>query len=321
MDLGLVTHPCIETDLEAIADRAASLGLDALEIDVPPVDQTSAAGETRLDVSKVEDEPSHLSEIQSLINSFGLEISMLTYQDVNHLHPDPDVRAQRHAHLEAVIKAAGQMDIATVGTFIGRDPSAGLDEALEEAKMVWPDLLEIAESHDVRIAIENAPMDHIHPHGINVFHNPYAWDDLFAALDSPALGLNYDPSHLYWLDIDHLDPVNRFSDRIFNVHAKDTEIRRDRLNELGVLTNRGMTDEHWWRYRLPGLGEIDWSAFLRVLYDIGYDGPISIEHEDATFAFYGPFADPPTDAEASEAAIADFWKGIRIARDTLTPLV
>lgn len=320
MDVSLVTNPCLEVDLEAIAARASEVGFDALEIDASPVDAEIPPDATVLDAERAAADPSHAHDIADLLDSYGLDISVLAYQDVDHLHPDPAVRQQHHDHLENVIRTAAILDVPTVGTFIGRNPTAGFDEALAEATEVWPDLLEIAESHGVQIAIENAPMDHIHPHGINVFHNPYAWDELFAALDSDALGLSYDPSHLYWQDIEYCQPLEKFAGRIFNAHAKDTEIRSHRLNELGILPNRGMTDSHWWRYRLPGLGELDWSAYLGALHDIGFDGALGLEHEDAAFAFYGPFSEPPTADPERSTAIERFWEGIEIGYAHLDPL-
>ena len=85
----------------------------------------------------------------------------------------------------------------------------------------------------------------------------------------------YDPSHLVWEMMDPYEPILRYKDKIFHVHGKDTEVNRHRLNYTGILS-----DYSWWRYRVPGLGEIDWNKIVSNLYEIGYDGVISIEHED-----------------------------------------
>jgi sugar phosphate isomerase/epimerase len=100
---------------------------------------------------------------------------------------------------------------------------------------------------------------------------------MFEAVPSDALGLEFDPSHLVWQQIDYLDALYHFRDRIYHVHAKDTEIVPSVLAKVGIFGSG------WWRYRIPGLGIVDWSAFLSALYEIGYDGGVAIEHEDPVF--------------------------------------
>ena len=90
------------------------------------------------------------------------------------------------------------------------------------------------------------------------------------------LGLNFDPSHLYWLGIDYLAAVHEFASRIFHTHAKDTIIYRE------VLRNVGVQGRGWWRYVIPGLGNIDWGEYIGTLRKVGYDGVLSIEHEDGS---------------------------------------
>ncbi|MEI6044205.1 MAG: sugar phosphate isomerase/epimerase [Chloroflexota bacterium] len=97
---------------------------------------------------------------------------------------------------------------------------------------------------------------------------------VFNLLPSESLGLNFDPSHLHWLGIDYIAALKQFHAKVFHTQAKDVEILPDRLNQVGIL------GEGWWRYRLPGLGAIDWGRFTSTLFELGYDGVLSIEHED-----------------------------------------
>ena len=90
-------------------------------------------------------------------------------------------------------------------------------------------------------------------------------------------GLNFDPSHLLWQEIDYLAAVAEFAPRIFHTHAKDCVIDDAALRRLGVL-ERG-----WWRYSIPGTGRVAWGEYLGRLRDVGFDGAVSIEHEDRTF--------------------------------------
>lgn len=87
--------------------------------------------------------------------------------------------------------------------------------------------------------------------------------------------MSFDPSHLVWLGIPNIpDVIRRYGSQIYHFDGKDTEILRERLARQGILGSA------WWRYRLPGLGELDWSAIFSALADIGYEGIIAIENED-----------------------------------------
>lgn len=296
MQLGLLTATCHESDLREIASRASAIGFETLELAAwPEEDSVDETDELRFSPQYAAEAPEHGQDVLDALAEYDLGVESLAYYP-NNLHPDPEQRRANQAHLKDVIRAASNMDIDLVGTFIGRDPSMPIDEALADAKSEWPELVEFGERHDVRLMIENCPMDHYGAYGTNLFYSPEIWDELFEAIDSEYLGLNYDPSHLYWLDIDHNEMVERYSDRIFQAHAKDTEIRRNRRDELGILADRAQTDDHWWRYRIPGLGDIDWSAYIRSLYDAGFEGALVIEHEDPTF----------------ETSVDRFWKGAEI---------
>jgi sugar phosphate isomerase/epimerase len=122
---------------------------------------------------------------------------------------------------------------------------------------------------------------------------------MFNIIPDANFGLNLDPSHLLWQHIDYLRVVGDFQQRIFHVHAKDMEINREGLYQHGVLA-LGMG---WQVPRLPGLGEIRWDRFISALYAAGYDGVISVEHEDRNF-------------EGSEELVK---RGFLIARNALAP--
>jgi len=139
------------------------------------------------------------------------------------------------------------------------------------------------------------------PGGTNLAYSPAIWDDMFAAIPDENFGLNLDPSHLVWLMIDYERVVYDYADRIFHVHAKDLEVRREGLDRNGILS-LGMG---WQVPRLPGLGEVRWNRFLSALYAVGYDSYVSIEHEDRRF----------------EGDIELVKRGFLIARNALRPLI
>lgn len=154
------------------------------------------------------------------------------------------------------------------GNMIRRIPVRSLDKVVD----VFGPLVELAEKAGVKICFENCPLMG------NIAISPVMWEQLFARLDSPNVGLAYDPSHLVWEMMDPYSPVRQFRDKIFHFHAKDTRIHRDRLAKMGFLT-----DFSWWNYCIPGTGELDWERLLGLLKEIGYDGTISVEHEDPAY--------------------------------------
>jgi sugar phosphate isomerase/epimerase len=85
------------------------------------------------------------------------------------------------------------------------------------------------------------------------------------------------PSHLYWQGIDHLRALHEYSDRVYHVHAKDTEMLPERRYRGGI-------NGDFFRFRIPGYGEINWTHFVAALHEIGYDGGIAIEHEDPIYS-------------------------------------
>jgi sugar phosphate isomerase/epimerase len=136
-----------------------------------------------------------------------------------------------------------------------------------------------AEDKGVRIGLENCP--HVHTeHGIqigNIAYTPELFEEMFNAVPSLAVGLEYDPSHFYWLGVDYVGVIHQFAERMVYAHAKDTEVLEDRLGQVGIYGNG------WWRYRMPGMGEVDWEAIARALAEIGYTTGMVIEHEDPVF--------------------------------------
>jgi sugar phosphate isomerase/epimerase len=117
------------------------------------------------------------------------------------------------------------------------------------------------------------------PGGKNIAVSPKIWRRLFSDLGSPNLGLNYDPSHMVWQQMDYIRPIREFADRLFHVHAKDVRLDRDRLDEVGILAH----PLEYHTPKLPGLGEVNWGRFFSVLADAGYNGAVCVEVEDRAY--------------------------------------
>jgi sugar phosphate isomerase/epimerase len=302
--LGLLTAAFGSKTLEQTADWAAGNGYDMLEIACWPAgggEQRRYAGVSHIDVATLDEAGAR--EVGELLSSRGLGISSLAYYP-NNLHPDPAHRQEVNDHLRKVIDAAQLLGVGIVGTFIGNDKSRTIDENLQTYADVWPPIVAHARERGVRIAIENCPMIFSNdewPGGNNLAWSPAIWRRMFEIIPDDNLGLNLDPSHLVWLMIDYERAVHDFADRIFHVHGKDMEIRRDGLYEHGSLS----AGIGWQVPRLPGLGEVQWNRFVAALYAVGYDFVISVEHEDRAF-------------EQTDELVE---RGFLIARDALAPLL
>lgn len=300
MKLGFITVPFGDWPLEKVARWAKENGFDALEICCWPRESGDArryAGVTHIDVDTLDD--AKAAQINSMLDEVGIEISGLGYYP-NNLHPDAEHRAAVNDHTRKVIRAAAQLGVPVVNTFVGRDKDRSHPENMAEFRSVWPGIVEEAEAAGVTIGIENCPMIFSldeWPGGVNLAYSPAIWREMFEEIPSASFGLNFDPSHLVWQMIDVERAIYEFADRIVHVHAKDLEVRPDGLYEHGVMS-LGMG---WQVPRLPGLGQVEWDRFFAALYASGYDGPVIIEHEDRTF-------------EGTEELVI---RGFHLARDVL----
>ncbi len=221
------------------------------------------------------------ARIQELIQKTNVGISGLGYYP-NPLAPDP-VEAQVYSdHIKNVVLAAELLGIPVVNTFIGRDWTKSLDENWPRFLVVWRPLIQFAGDHGVKIAIENCPMLFAcdeWPGGKNLARNPAIWRRMFEDIPRPNFGLNYDPSHMIWQQMDYLAPMREFKDRLFHMHAKDARLDQHKLDQVGILAY----PNEYHTPKLPGMGDVDWGKFFSVLTDTGYSGPVCVEVEDRAF--------------------------------------
>jgi sugar phosphate isomerase/epimerase len=279
MQLGFVSAILPDLTLEEVLAFAADEGFACVELMCWPPGRAERryAGVTHLDVTNFGEEQA--ASVKELVQKYGVAISGLGYYP-NPLHPDAEHRDRVIGHLKSLISAAPLIDVRTVNTFIGRNPAYSVEANWPLMLQVWPDIVQHAEAEGVNLAIENCPMLFTNdewPGGTNLAYAPLIWQALFQAIPSPHLGLNFDPSHLVWLQIDYVRAIKDFGRHILHVHAKDTKINPDRLYEVGVL---GLG---WNTPKIPGYGDVRWGPFFSSLSDVGYRGPVCIEVEDRAF--------------------------------------
>jgi sugar phosphate isomerase/epimerase len=281
MKLGFVSAVLPDASLEEIFAIAARYGYDCVELMCWPVGKAERryAGVTHLDVTQCDD--ASVSNVHELSRKYDVQISGLGYYP-NPLSPHGDEGSLAAQHLRKIIEMAARLDVRQVNSFIGRDPVKSVDENWQPFLDRWSPLIEHAEQHDVRVGIENCPMSFTRdewPGGKNLATSPAIWRRMFEAIPSRHFGLNYDPSHLVWLQMDWIAPIKEFGDRIFHVHAKDVRMDYDRLNDVGIL---GYPNEYHVP-KLPGLGEIDWGRFVATLGETGFQGSVCVEVEDRMY--------------------------------------
>ncbi len=281
MKLGFVSAILPDLSLDEVLEFAAAEAFDCVELMCWPVGKAERkyAGVTHVDVTGFT--RTRADEVRALAAKFGVGISGLGYYP-NPL--DPDLAAAKKAveHLKRVIRAAELLGLNQVNTFIGRDWTKSVDDNWPRFLKTWRPLVAFAEDHGVRIGIENCAMLFTRdewPGGKNLASSPAIWRRMFADIPSRHFGLNYDPSHLVWMQMDWLKPLREFRGKLFHVHAKDVRLDRARLDEVGILA----APLEFHLPRIPGFGEVDWGRFIGTLLEVGYDGPVCIEVEDDTF--------------------------------------
>lgn len=291
MKLGVFAVLFGNKTLEETLSYLSSLGVQAVEIGAggnPGKDHCNPA-ELLADEAKFE-------EFKALFVKYNLEISALSVHG-NPVHPNAEIAQQDHQDFVDAVLLAEKLGLDTVVTFSG---CPGGYEGAKEPNWItcsWPDIytqmLEyqwdqvlipywkkaaaFAKSHGVtKIAIE------MHP-GFSVY-NPYTMWKLRNAVGD-VMGANFDPSHLWWQGIDPVAAIRNLKGAIYHFHAKDTRIDKYNTAVNGVLDTKHYSDEagRSWIFRSVGYGHdvSVWKDIVSELRMSGYEGSLSIEHEDS----------------------------------------
>lgn len=259
MFVGLLTNCFRERPLDEVIDFCAAHGVQGVEI-------YASQGYSVLDPTTVT--AARAKEIAQRCADKGVAITAVANY-ANPFAPDPAARATVADAFKKTIDLCNLLGTDVFCTMVGM-PLGGKsreDTIKELVPEFWPGVVAHAKQAGVKIAFENWVG--------TVIMNILQWRMVFQLLPQDHVGLNFDPSHLIWQQIDYIGAVHEFGPRIFHVHAKDTEIRQ---HDLRVCGNHG----RFWRYVIPGLGAVDWGQFIGALRTVGYNGTLSIEHEDGT---------------------------------------
>ncbi|MDQ2833977.1 MAG: sugar phosphate isomerase/epimerase [Acidobacteriota bacterium] len=289
MRLGVFTPLLSSLPLESVLAK-----LKTLEISTVELATGNYPGNAHCKLSML-DNPAELKDFKRKLDDHGVTISALSCHG-NPLHPEPAQARQAQEINEKTILLAEQLGVSTVVDFSGCPGDSAHAKAPNWVTCPWPpeylELLEwqwnevvtpywtargaFAAQHGVNIAIE------MHP-GF-VVYSPETMLRL-RAVAGPAVGCNYDPSHMFWQGIDPIAAIRILGDAIFHVHAKDTQLYPSNLVKTGVLDTKPYTQEREraWIFRTCGYGHGAewWKEFVSTLRMFGYDNVLSIEHEDS----------------------------------------
>lgn len=289
MKVGVFTPLLSQMPLPAVLAKLKTLQIDTVELGTG-----NHPGDAHCKLSMLED-ANGLEEFRNTLADHGFSISALSCHG-NALHPDSTRAAHDRDVSRQTILLAEKLGIPVVVDFSGcpgDSPKATQPnwvtcpwppDYIEVLKWQWEEVVapywtehgKFAADHGVRIAIE------MHP-GF-VVYSPETMLRL-RAIAGPSVGCNFDPSHLFWQNIDPIAAVRILGDAIFHVHAKDTQLYPANLPRTGVLDTKPYTDERnrGWIFRTCGYGHGAewWKEFVSTLRMFGYDNVLSIEHEDS----------------------------------------
>lgn len=304
MYLGFLTA-CLENiPLKEKAEWASKNGFKALEIACWPKSNDRDYSSCDIDVATLTQKEA--DEIIAYMKGYGLTMSSLAYYD-NNLNCDLEKRALVNNHVMKCIDAAVMLGVPAVGTFTGRNINKSIRDNFDEFEEVFTKIVGYAEKKGIKLMIENCPMEGWQVAGQpgTISFTPELWEEMFKRIPNKNFGLNYDPSHLRFQLMDYIAPIATFKDRIFHVHAKDMAVSDDKLAYYGVFDRQLGEGEGYWSARMPGLGQVKFGDMIKALRDVGYDGVVSIEHEDQQY-------------EGSEAKVKE---GLQLGRQFLQKFI
>jgi sugar phosphate isomerase/epimerase len=292
----LFTGQWADLPLEELAAKAAGWGFDGLEL---------ACWGDHFEVDLALAEPDYIRDKRALLERHGLGcwalgahlVGQAVCDPIDRRHEgvlppeiwgdgDPEgVRRRAAARMKDTARAAAAFDVTQVNGFTGSsiwhmlysfppNDFAEIDRGYLDFAERWGPIVDTFEQEGVRFGLE------VHPTEI-----AYDFVTTRRTLDAighrAAFGVNFDPSHFAHQFLDSASFVEEFGERIYHVHVKDSRKTLDgRRSILASHLNFGEPGRGW-DFVSPGHGDVDFESLLRALNRIGYDGPLSIEWEDA----------------------------------------
>ena len=319
MQVGAFTCWLGDRPLADALDFLAALNIHAVEIGTG-----GYPGDTHASAAELAHNTAKRAAFLQAFDARGMTISALSCMG-NPLHPQEAIAAQHRQQFRDSVVLAEQLGIPQVITFAGCPgtptethypnwvtttfPEEFLEllewQWRERVIPYWQDEMARCRAHGVRVAIE------LHPG--TVTYNTATFMRLRAAIGED-IGVAYDPSHLFWQQMDPIAVVRALGTAIFHVHAKDTVINQHNTQRNGVVdvTPPDQPAQRSWQFRTVGYGHDAqfWKALVSALQEVGYDGALSIEAEDTLLSKREGLtraAQLLHDAVSTEAPDAPWW--------------
>ncbi len=291
MKLSVMSPVLGSMNTEEALDYLGRLGVDSIEIGAG-----GYPGKVHLDPKDYLDNPENVCHLKELLKKNNLEISAIACHG-NPVHPNKAIATRFHNEFVDAMKVAALLDVDTIIVFSGcpgdcahsQNPNwvtcAWPPEYLDILEWQWQEVLTPYWKETAKLAAETGIKKiafEMHP-GFCVY-NPATLLKLRAAVGD-IIGANFDPSHLFWQGIDPCEAIKLLGNAIYHFHAKDTRIDKANTAKNGVLDTQEYSDilNRSWVFRTVGYGHDKdiWKDMISTLRAVGYDGAISIEHEDA----------------------------------------
>jgi sugar phosphate isomerase/epimerase len=293
----LFTGQWADLSLDTLAGKAADMGFDGLEL---------ACWGDHFEVEKALESDSYYQSRHDILEKHGLECFAISNHlvgqcvsdaiiDERHksilpdrLWGDGDPEGVRHRCAEEIkntARAAAKLGVKVVNGFTGspiwhliyRFPpttDAMVDAGYREFADRWNPIMDVFDEVGVRFGLECHPAE--------IAYDIYTTEKTLEAIGNrPAFGFNFDPSHFIHQQFDPVNFINRFGDRIYHVHVKDSRVNLNGFTSiLGSHLNFGDV-RRGWDFVSPGRGDLDLDQMIRALNRVGYAGPLSVEWEDS----------------------------------------
>ncbi len=291
----LFTGQFADLPLEQLAAKAKGWGYDGLEL---------ACWGDHLDVARAARDKKYARGQVSLLARHGLEVLAISNHLAGQLVCDPNNDARSDAFapgecagnaeakrawavesMKNAARAAANMGVKVVNGFTGSSiwhmlysfppaSAAMIDAGYEDFARRWNPILDIFDECGVRFALE------VHP--TEIAYDLHTARRALQAIDNrPAFGFNFDPSHLFWQMVDPVRFIQAFPERIYHVHVKDAALTLDGASGILASHLNFGTPGRGWDFRTPGRGGVRFEEIIRALNVINYQGPLSVEWEDA----------------------------------------
>jgi len=282
-----------DLSLDELCVLASRLGYDSLEL----------ATHAHFDINQALDDENYINNVKQTLHKNNLKCYAVSAhlagqcvgdnwdERLNNFAPAAvsgqpgKIREWAVAEMKKTAKAAQKLGVSIVTCFMGspiwaywysfpQTTKEMIDAGYQKIYDLWTPVLDVFDECGVKFALE------VHP--TEIAFDYYSTEALLKKFNyRPALGLNYDPSHLVWQGVNELTFLRDFADRIYHVHMKDVKLtNNERAGILGSHIEFGDT-RRGWNFVSVGHGDVDFDGIIRELNQMGYDGPLSVEWEDS----------------------------------------